>query len=215
MAPSLTTKLQNGSVYADMKHIRNFIEKGTLPDIHEDMGVALAMVPEEQRAAAIDFGACHGMLSIRARTLGWKKVFGLEADKASVEHHNQYVRTAGVTLINTKLDVTSAAFAATIKDMCKNEGINTFISRRVLCELLGTTFGYTRDHWDEVVAAGGKMANAAHDAGIYWWVTEGRARTGNPTHPVDNVLREIEAITSTGKFEVVERHKECAVLKRV
>jgi len=216
-----------GSIFADFKHIDTFKADGTLPNIHKSMGEAMALIPEANRRGAIDFGACHGMLAIRAAQMGWSPVIGVELDAASVEVYRQFVAYPGVTLEAAMLDVRSDHFRAQCKAWAET-GINTFLARRVFSELFATTYAkegatkknadadpYASDpavNWTESekvwLPAGRAFAQAALDAGIRYIVLEGRAfgpyknRIG---HPIYNTEREKYALgpgwKETGRFK--------------
>jgi len=194
------TKLDGGAIYGHFKHIQKYLDEGKLPNIHKQMGIAMEQVPKDKRGGAIDFGACHGMLSIRARKMGWGPVIGLEMNQKAVDAYNQFVRTDGVTLQTAKLDVRTEEFAVMCRDWV-SQGINTFLCRRVLSELFATTFGKAAVHMetgrDIWLPAGHAFGKAAADAGIEYIVLEGRLYgpyRNRLAHPIYNTDIEIEAI---------------------
>ena len=211
--------LQGGSIYAAYKHIDLYKRTGDLPNIHKSMGEAMKFVPQEQRGGAIDFGACHGLLSIRAKKMGWRFVIGMEMDEASVAAYNQFVRTPGVELQTGALDVRADSFRLQCREWA-GMGINTFLARRVLSELFATTYGregaLKRDEAGKRIwmHAGHRFGEAARDAGLQWMVLEGRAfgpYKDRATHPIPNTDTEIEAIGPS--WQVVHRYKEAVVMK--
>lgn len=218
IADSGIKPLQSGSIYADYKHIDLYKSEGTLPRIHKSMGEAMAHIPAERRRGAIDFGACHGMLSIRAHQMGWNPVLGVELDPRSVDAYNRFVKTDGVELASIALDVRSPEFAAQCRDWVAG-GYTTFLARRVLSELFATTYRKegALDMGPEGEAiwkpAGHAFGQAARDAGVEFIVLEGRAYgpyKDRLAHPIYNTDREVYAIGPT--WRTVHRYKEAVVM---
>lgn len=200
MTDLATLKLHGGSIFASTDFIRKFLADGSLPKIHDAMGKVMAMVPPEERAGAIDFGACHGFLSIRARKMGYHPVVGLEADQKSVDVFNEFLRpqVQGVNLICNRLDVRSDDFARFMREVCRDSGVTTILARRVLSELFCTTYGKAAMK-DETIwrAAGQAFSRAVIDAGIKRIILQGRLYgpfKNRATHPIYNTDREIEAL---------------------
>lgn len=218
------SELQGGAIYADLKHVNKFLTEGrtldSLPRIHRDMGVAMGRIPEDQRRGAIDFGACHGMLSVRAKLMGWTHVLGLERDQPSIDAFNQLVAPVvpGVELEQASLDVRSDAFAATAIGWGAL-GYTTWLARRVLSELFATTYN-ARVRGEEAEAiwkpAGYAYGKAAHDAGVQYIVLQGRAYgpyKDRATHPIYNTDREIYALGP--RWRETFRFKDAALMERV
>lgn len=217
----------SGSVFADFKHIDAYIADGTLPAIHDQMGVAMAQIPPADRTGAIDFGACHGMLAIRAKTMGWTKVLGLELDAPSVDVFNLHLRARcpGVTMAAVPLDVRAESFRAQAREWVQ-QGLTTWLARRVLSELFATTYkseGAVKKHpedadpWARSEAiwkpAGHAFAEAARDAGVRYLVLQGRAYgpyKDRVAHPIYNTEREIYALGPA--WRETFRHKDAVVM---
>lgn len=189
-------KVQGNKHYASAESVEAFVRNKTLPAIHEDMGAVMAMIPADDRKGALDFGACHGLLSVRASRLGFFPVVGLEADKASVDVYRSHIQQKGVTLVETKVDFLDRTTIDRIKRICHSYGITTFLCRRVLPELLGDVYKQA-GHWPSdglIDAAGRAFAQMALDIGIKHIVVEGRVFSVRSTHPLPSIDRELEAI---------------------
>lgn len=219
--------LQSGSIYADLRHVDAYLADGTLPKIHDQMGVAMASIPEAERQGAIDFGACHGMLAIRAVTMGWTKCLGLEMDAASVDVFSAHLqsRVPQVAMQSIPLDVRSAQFAADAK-VWVERGYTTWLARRVLSELFSTTYAKEggmkkypedADPWARSEAiwkpAGHAFGEAARAAGVRHLVLQGRAfgpYKDRIAHPIYNTDREVYAIGPAWKISF--QHKDAVVM---
>ena len=203
-------KLQQGQVFASLHFADAYLLNGALPKIHDDMGVIMDRVPAAERKGALDLGACHGLLSIRAKRMGWTHVHGIDIDPRSVELYNKHLKMDGVKLTAEKIDCRSPDFPAWLKQTCS--GIDTIIARRIFSELFSTTYGKAGK--EEIVwrDAGNKFGQAALGAGIKRIIVEGRRWASYKTHanPVYRVDVEIDALGAGWKE--VERFKECAIL---
>lgn len=216
-----TLKAQHsGSVFADFKHMDSFLADGSLPKIHDQMAVAMAQIPEAERQGAIDFGACHGMLAIRANRMGWSPVLGLELDGPSVEAFNTYLaaRVPDVRMEAEGLDVRAESFREQARNWV-GQGLTTWLARRVLSELFATT--YRKEGALDMGAAGEAIwkpaghafGEAARDAGVRHLVLQGRLYgpyKDRVAHPIFNTDREIEAIGPS--WVEVFRHKDAVVM---
>jgi hypothetical protein len=199
-------KLQGGQIFASTKALQEYVTTGSLPRIHNAMHDAMSFIPIGDRGGAVDFGACHGLLSARARSMGFGPVLGLEYDKASVDAFDEFVKPKidGVTLIQARIDVLSEGYLEETKSLFAKYSINTVLARRVLSELFCTTYskkGNGRDVPENVWrAAGAKWAEVMVQAGARHMVLQGRAYgpyKNRATHPICNTDIEVSCVSGS------------------
>ena len=189
-------KVQGNKHYASAESVEAFVRNKTLPAIHDDMGSMMTEIAQDDRRGVLDFGACHGLLSVRAARMGFFPVVGLEADKASVDVYRNHVQQKGVTLVETKIDFLDRSTCERIKRICHSYGITTFLCRRVLPELLADVYKQA-GHWPTdglIETAGRAFAQLALDIGIKHIIVEGRVFSARSVHPVANIDRELAMI---------------------
>lgn len=207
----LPPKIQQGQVYASISFVEDYLRDGTLPKIHESMGHAMDWIPKMARIGAIDFGACHGMLSLRAKKMGWGKVNGIERDQGSIDVYNQFLKTPGVYLHRADINIFDQQSKDFIADKISTANANTILARRVLSELVSTTFGSKRGADPEVIrAAGEAFTDVFLASGIRYVVLEGRAFSKRSVHPVPHTDAEIHALGP--RWREAFRHKQAVVL---
>lgn len=214
----MTAKLNGGKGYADLKLVDAYVKEGRLPAIHDNMGAAMAFVPQAKRQGALDLGACTGLLSIRARLMGWHTVIGVEADKGAVDTYDEivapYAKIKGenpLTVEHRALDVSSQEFALWLASRTGAGTINTILARRVFPELFSNAFpdGKQAAVWRR---AGLAFGYAARAAGIEYIVLEGRQWKNYKTHANPLYKLEIEQEALGPGWRQAFRHKECAVM---
>lgn len=206
--------LQMGEAFADLALVDHYLAGRKFPVIHDDMAAAMALVPVEERRGALDLGACYGLLSIRARTMGWKKVVGVDIDQRSVDVFNQHLASLapGVTMEQATINVLTPDFERWLDGMAKR-GLDTILARRIFPELFVTTFK-ARKNADTYMAAGRSFGQIARDVGFRRIILEGRIwkqywnlKRGNPLFRTE---REMVALGPRWKCE--GRYKECAIM---
>lgn len=203
-------KIQGGAIYASTSFITDYVKDKSLPKIHDTMGQVMDLIPVSERKGAIDLGACHGMLSLRARAMGWFPVFGLEADLPSVELHRLFIKEPGVTLMHSKLDVRSKAFRDTVISLMGSFEITTIFARRVFPEILSNTFGKDGLKAGVIRDAAERFTDTVISGGIKYLVVEGRQFRSNTTHPLGNIDLEIEVLGP--RWKVMSRINDAVLM---
>jgi hypothetical protein len=206
--------LQMGEAFADLAHVDLYLTERKFPAIHDDMAAAMDLVPKDERIGALDLGACHGLLSVRAKTLGWDRVVGVDIDQRSVDIFNQYLASLapGVTMEQATINVLTPGFERWLQGM-RNKGLDTILARRIFPELFVTTFK-ARSKPDIYMAAGRAFGQIARDVGFHRIILEGRIwkqywnmKRGNPLFRAE---REMVVLGPGWKKEF--HHEECISL---
>lgn len=207
--------LQMGEAFADLAHVDRFLEGAHFPAIHDDMAATMELVPRSERTGALDLGACHGLLSIRAWAMGWDKVVGVDIDQRSVDVFNQHLKylTFGhVELEQATINVLTPDFERWLTGM-RNRGLDTILARRIFPELFVTTFS-ARKKPDVYKTAGRVFGQVAHSCGFRRIIIEGRIwkqywnmKRGNPLYRID-----IEMAALGPLWRCEARHEECAIM---
>lgn len=212
-------KLQQGQHFASLKLADEFVEHKKLPNIHKLMGVMMDRIAPEERKGALDLGACHGLLSIRAAQMGFGPVRGVDIDPRSVEIFDQHIRQhvpQDVTLEAKKIDLLSPEFEDWFAQTVRTYNVTTLLARRIMPELCSDTYGKDGLKDEVWIGAGGRLGKAAHDAGIKYVILEGRLWKGRKSHanPLFKVDNEVYAFCSNSNWRVADREKEAVLLVR-
>lgn len=207
--------LQNGEAYADIKLVDDYLEHKRLPKIHDPMGIIMDRVPVDERKGALDLGACHGLLSMRASLMGWSNVVGVEIHPPSVDVFDKYLKPTreGVTLEIANINILSPEFEPWIAGMAAR-GLDTILARRIFCELFSTTFGKEGKKPEVYMAAGRRFGQLTRELGFKRIILEGRIWKGyfgqKRHHPMFKAEREMVALGPSWK--AAERYEECAIM---
>lgn len=210
--------LQMGEAFADLAHVDRYLAEAKFPAIHDDMAEIMKLVPESERTGALDLGACHGLLSIRAWMMGWDKVVGVDIDQRSVDIFDLHLKECTfdhVKMEQATINVLTPDFERWLMGM-RNRGLDTIIARRILPELFVTTFN-ARKNPDTYKSAGRMFGQVAHSCGFRRIIIEGRLwkgywnlKRGNPLYRID---LEMAALGPLWRCEV--RYEECAIMVAV
>ena len=202
----LPEKIQQGQVYASVSYVRDFLTQGILPKIHSNMGDAMTQIPRHERTSAIDVGACHGMLTMRAHTMGWANVLGLEYDQGSINLFNTALKRQGVSLQQADLNPLLLGFAPMMTMLIQQRSVTTVFARRVLSELFSTVHGRLDGADPKVIAdSGARFTDVLLAAGVKYLVMEGRSFSSRSTHPIPHTQAELDALGP--RWQVIYRNK--------
>jgi hypothetical protein len=174
--------------YNSKEYVDAYLEHGAFPAIHDDIFEAAKLIPNAGTLAALDLGACTGLLTIRMR-----QVFsGVKGIEASPENVSRAAREAEVKLMKIT--------PATLKDFQGElAGIGVIIARRVFPELYDSNVAF-------------ELPELFFRNGIEYVLLEGRMPVRNPSNALWNA--DIEANIFAPLYGVVERHKNVRLLKR-
>lgn len=205
-------KLQGGPVYASTKWAEDYLATGVYPSIHDDVALMLAAIPAHHRRGAVDLGACHGLLSLRANGLGYSPVLGLEADGPSVAFYQTYLARPSVVLEQRTLQVLDANDMRRFIELLRSFAVTTVIARRVLPEILVDSLPKGSDTPADTALAGRAFTRALREAGVRFMVVEGRVYSKRSTHRLSRLDLELDAI-GRDSWTVIERYRETVLLR--
>lgn len=166
---------------------------GVFPDIHQDL--ADLVVERARGRRFLDLCCDHGILGQQIMTrVPDSYVIGLEADPEALVR----AKTYGIQMPITKLRLDPSNYDE-LTDLMVKHKIDVLVARRCISEVLGYTLWSAKD-----------FAQAVYDGGARELCIQGRAPAGNAVHPVPNVEKEIELLSS--KFRLVHKDGQCAYL---
>lgn len=110
------------------EYVQDFLQKGTLPTIHNDIGYLLDCYLKSQDIC-LDIGTCTGLLAIRALRAGAKKVIGVDINENYIQKAVKYPNIEYICLAINKKNL------PVLSDIIVKHNINTVIARRVFPEI--------------------------------------------------------------------------------
>jgi hypothetical protein len=206
--------LHGGKGYARLDYVDDFLNKGQFPAIHEQIAQELALLnPTLRSHGALDLGACHGLLTIRAARL-FATVVGIEPDQRSVEVFNRHLARLqqNAMMFLLKLDVLEPSHQQQLLHLIQQWSIKTIIARRAFPETLASTYG-DKGTFAKACEAGQAFSHICVEGGVQCIVLEGRvASEKRHSHPLWNADLEVQALGTP--WCVVKNHHDIRVLMR-
>lgn len=198
-----------GTGFADRSLVRNYLETGTMPSIHDNIEVLLAKIPAAERRGAIDLGACTGLITVRAFKLGFSPVIGVEPRAVDVAVFDEHLKRAGCELCCRKINPMDPENLRWLSGVMLSNGCTTVIARRILPEILGGTVD-SHDPHTVHPEAGDRLGKALLEGGATRIIVEGRVPSPRARHDLSSVEQEIVAMSRY--WLVADRLKACAML---
>ena len=178
--------------FNDDDYLKAFAERGEYPKIHDDIYCLDRYV---KGLPVLDLGCCTGLLTRRlVRT--HDVIVGVECNEHYLE---KAIRHDKIEYINMRVDFDTLPALA---DIIKQRGIKCIYARRVFPEIYETGCS-------KLVT---ELIDLLHDCEVEYLVIEGRKSNKNAVNPLYNVEQEINALK--GKYAVIKRYKNCAVMQR-
>jgi SAM-dependent methyltransferase len=177
--------------FSDDKHIKNLLEYGTYPKIHDDIFYLSKFIEADN---VLDLGCCTGLLSNRLANI-YENVIGIEANKSFL---NKAIKKDNIFYFNIKINNSTLD---KVKDIIHKYNIDTIFARRVFPELY-TTGG------TELL---NNLSTLFFTSRINYIVLEGRKPVKNATNPYNTLDREIEIFKK--HYTEYIRYKNCSILK--
>ena len=178
--------------YNDDTYIKNFIEHGIYPKIHDDI---YSLDRYLDNSNVLDLGCCTGLLSRHlAETHNF--VIGVDSEakyiEKAIKHNNiQYIQ------------------------MEINESTLEDFHKILVCNNIAII--YARRIIPEVYETGGKdlvnhLIQTMYDSKVEYLVVEGRKSNRNAVNPLKSIEEEVTALKQ--RYEVIRKYKNCAIMKR-
>ena len=182
--------------FNDPAHLEAWKDHGGFPTIHAPF--LNFIITHLTGKRVLDLGCSSGLLGQAIQHFCPDvSVHGIDADEKAIEAGKR----AGIQMSMTHLRVTQNT-SFWVADLCKTLHVTAVVARRVLPEIFGA---YPAHLWT--------FAEQLHKAGVAQIFLQGRVAVPNPSNPLSDINKEIEALQ--GSYRAIMRQNDMALLTRI